>query len=213
MKISVIYVGLWNSWDFVWQLLDQAKAAGISYTAFDYFTTSVLEMKKSEDCDGYIYLDIYPTDQSKPFAWIFEDDTDAAIVQKIQGFAKHIKDGHIQKIPVKEEAILAGGEQVQEVTPDVRDNRDDVRDSGDTVPDANINSDMLPDRDTGNTCVEVPSGDVELTEDEVGRLCFRRLVVGVDGQEVELSVEDIVTLSKMYKVMKEYGYKIKKLVL
>jgi hypothetical protein len=113
-KISVIYVGQWNAWDFVWELLDQAKRAGITYTAYDYFTTTILEMKESEDCDGYVYLDIFPTDQSKPFTWIFEDDTQDAIVKKIQVFAGHLKEGYIQKILPKEEVIPDGDEVISD---------------------------------------------------------------------------------------------------
>lgn len=52
----------------------------------------------------------------------------------------------------------------------------------------------------------------EITTEEISKLRFNLFEIEVDGQLIRLTKEDILTLSKMQKLMKVYGYKIKKVI-
>jgi hypothetical protein len=50
------------------------------------------------------------------------------------------------------------------------------------------------------------------TENETVSLPFDYMVAEIDGKEVKLSRDDILGVSKVYNLMKEFGYKIKEVV-
>jgi len=52
----------------------------------------------------------------------------------------------------------------------------------------------------------------EITSEEINKLRFNLFEIEINGQTVRLSKEDILTLSKMQKLMKVYGYRIRKVI-
>lgn len=142
MKINIIAKDVKNSrWDLLWHVLDQGKGAGITYDVFSYIDSDRFNLE-AENCDGYIYLSVIPLAKDKPFTELDTNDSDADLINKVQKFAREIKDN--------KKKILSRP--------------------------------------------------------------FQSIVVDIEGNEISLTPEEIITLGELHKIIDKFGYSVKKVI-
>lgn len=176
-----------DKWDVLWEILDAGKEEG----AIDYDVLDLDKMKNHQVSnmtlysDGIIYVATNPVVTDRPYVHITTGTSEDQIIQMVQELANKVC-----------------GENDDDIGGSI--NAADDNASGDMGDD--VNPGVHPGEGLGE-----PAGSDLHGGNSTGNALLA-LLIEVNGREILLTKEDAMSLKEMLKVMTEYGYKVKDVI-